>query len=132
MKVRLAGYSALVLAAVLSIASSRFGPAQLATSHVLSGGMCFGVGTYATLHGSPIDPRLTWASDRGSGQRFELIWPLGYRAEFNPGLQLFDSFGQQVGREGDLIVGSCVGGNPAVWSVDSHDLRPPTWQPGDG
>lgn len=98
------------------------------------GGCPVGVGRDATLHGSAADPRVTWATDNGSGTRFELLWPFGYRARFDPSLELVDSYGAAVGHEGDQIVGSCLSqpGDGGAVRVDASEIRPATWQPGDG
>ena len=95
----------------------------------------FGVGRDVVLRGSVLDPRVTWANDRAGGVRFELLWPMGYQARFTPNLELLDEQGAVVGREGDLIIGSCSITDPGDGSalrVSAEDVRPPTWQPGDG
>jgi hypothetical protein len=85
------------------------------------------------LHGSVSDLRVTWATDRASGGRFELLWPMGYQARFTPQLELLDERGTAVAREGDLIIGSCgPTGDDAPVRVSAEEVRPPTWQPGDG
>jgi hypothetical protein len=66
-----------------------------------------GVGLEATLHGSASDSRVAWAIDTRSGQRFELVWPPGYRARFTPQLAVLDGSGAVVGHEGDRITGGC-------------------------
>jgi hypothetical protein len=66
-----------------------------------------GVGLDAVLHGSPADPRVTWAVDRSSGRRIELIWPPGYRAGFDPTVAVFDDHGRVVARDGDSVDGGC-------------------------
>ena len=96
------------------------------------GGCTMGVGRDATLHGSPTDPRVTWATDNGSGMQIEILWPVGYSARFDPNVEVFDASGKVVGREADLIVGSCA--TPpnylAIWRIEARDIRPPSWQPG--
>ena len=66
-----------------------------------------GVGLDATLHGSASDPHVAWAVDARSGERFELVWPPGYRARFTPGLVILDASGTEVARDGDHITGGC-------------------------
>jgi hypothetical protein len=71
--------------------------------------------------------------ERASGLQFGLLWPIGYQARFVPGLELVDERGTVVAREGDLIIGSCgPTGDDAPVRVSAEDVRPPTWQPGDG
>lgn len=98
------------------------------------GGCAIGVGLDATLHGSPTDPQVTWATDNWSGTRMELLWPVGYSAGFDPGLELFDAGGRVVGHEGDLIIGTCTMGSwgDLFHRVEANDIRPPSWRPGDG
>jgi len=106
----------------------------LPTSLFWRGGCTIGVGRDATLHGSPTDSRVTWATDNGLGMRIEILWPVGYSARFDPNVEVLDASGNVVGREGDLIVGSCTMPpyDPAIWRVEARDIRPPTWKPGDG
>jgi hypothetical protein len=105
------------------------GTAALSTDPAWSGGCGIGVGLDAVLHGSPNDARVAWAIDRSSGARSELVWPNGYSARFLSGLEILDSKGTVVARDGDLIIGTCMGDPPRV---DAGEVRPPTWQPGDG
>jgi hypothetical protein len=98
------------------------------------GACSMGVGLDATLHGAVTDPRVTWAVDRSSGIRLDLLWPFGYGARFSPDLEVLDEHGTVVGHEGDLIIGTCMT-NPAdggAFRIDALEVRPPTWQPGDG
>jgi len=72
-------------------------------------GLCFiGVGRDAVLHGSPDDARLTWATDRTTGERLELLWPVGYAVTFDPALTVLNEQGKAVAHEGDLVIGSCI------------------------
>ena len=41
----------------------------------------------------------------------EVTWPAGYRARFNPNLEVLDESGNVVIREGDAVSGAC-GNNP--------------------
>ena len=52
------------------------------------------------------DPRVTWLVTRG-GDRLEVVWPPGYTARFTGGLEVVDSTGIVVFREGDAISGGC-------------------------
>jgi hypothetical protein len=58
---------------------------------------------------------------------------MGYYARFAPLLELLDERGTVVAREGDLIIGSCsINADDALVRVSAEEVRPPTWQPGDG
>ncbi|HEX7612729.1 MAG TPA: hypothetical protein VF371_08130 [Candidatus Limnocylindrales bacterium] len=84
----------------------------LPTVNWLAGGLCAGVGLDAVLHGSPSDPRVAWLeSSLGGPSRMEVTWPAGYRARFNPNLEVLDESGNVVIREGDAVSGAC-GNNP--------------------
>lgn len=94
---------------------------------------CRGVGLESVLRGSTSDPRVFWMVDRTTGQRAEIIWPAGYHARFDSGLDVLDDHNVPVGKEGDLIIGTCGGrGLGGPFRISSRDVRPPTWQPGDG
>jgi hypothetical protein len=69
---------------------------------------CAGTGfaQVVQLHGSATDPRLTWMT-WADGTRRELVWPPGYSARFNPGLEVLDEAGNVVGREGAILSGGC-------------------------
>ena len=71
---------------------------------------CAGVGTDATLTGSPTDPRLAWMVDPQGG-RHEIVWPQGFTARFDPELAVLDASGTVVYRAGDKIDGGCVTGS---------------------
>jgi hypothetical protein len=125
----------LVLSSGLSAPSASSG--RLPTYLDWTGGCSIGVGRDATLHGSPSDPQVTWATDNSSGMRSEIIWPSGYTARFDPNVAVLDASGNVVGREGDFVIGSCTmvatdPVDPIVWLVEGNDIRPPTWKPGDG
>ena len=68
---------------------------------------CAGVGTEATLAGSPTDPRLAWMVD-SHGRRHEIVWQRGFTARFDPDLAVLDASGKVVYRAGDKIDGGCV------------------------
>jgi len=71
---------------------------------------CAGVGTAATLVGSPTDPRLAWLVDFQGG-RHEAVWPRAFTARFDPDLAVLDPSGKVVYRAGDVIDGGCVTGS---------------------
>jgi hypothetical protein len=124
-----------VLALCWSLTACRFfAAASLHTNPTRLGSCSVGVGRDATIHGSAADPRLAWAIDNGSGERVELVWPLGYTARFSPALTILDRDGLVVAHEGDLIIGSCLNNDdePGAIQVDPADIRGPGWQPGDG
>jgi hypothetical protein len=56
-----------------------------------------------TLRGDPTNQsRPVWVESRGGG-RLTVVWPYGFSARFSPGLELLDSEGEVVAREGDLL-----------------------------
>ncbi len=57
--------------------------------------ICAGVGTGATLAGSPTDPRVAWLVDPTGGRR-EIVWPPGFTARFDPDLAVLDASGKVV------------------------------------
>jgi hypothetical protein len=67
------------------------------------------------LHGSATDPRLAWMV-WADGSRRELVWPLGYSARFDPGLEVLDEAGHVVAHEGTLLTGGCpMTSDGAMW-----------------
>jgi len=81
----------------------------LPTTNWLARGACGGVGLDAVLHGSPTDPRVAWlVNNLGGPPRMEVLWPAGYRARFNPNLEVLDEHGNVVQRVGDAVTGACV------------------------
>ncbi len=138
------GRRGLVLGAALAFMMAACANAAISQSPVIlvplpespawRGGCGIGVGVDAVLRGSVADPRVTWATDRQSNHRLELLWPVGYEAWFAPRLVLLDEHGIVVGREGDLIIGICSLPTPAdddAARVSASDIRPSTWD-GDG
>ena len=94
----------------------------LPTTNWLAEGTCAGVGLDAVLHGSPTDPRGAWLDDKLGGQsRMDVTWPAGYRARFNPNLEVLDETGSVVISEGDAVAGAC-GYNPDTGMIY---LEPP-------
>lgn len=77
-------------------------------------GGCRDVGVDATLAGDPNDRRVTWLVVEGG--RRDIVWPPGFRAQFDPKLEVLDASGKVVYRAGDKIDGGCTAGpadNPA-------------------
>ena len=121
--------------AVMSLAScGLLVSTRLPSNPTWRGGCAIGVGRDATLHGSSSDARVTWATDTAAGGRLDLLWPVGYSARFSPHLEILDEHGTVVAHEGDLIIGSCLtqSDDGGAVRVDASQVRPPTWQPGDG
>jgi hypothetical protein len=118
----------------LVVGCGSFGGFSLRTDATRQGSCSIGVGRDATIHGSVSDPRLAWAIDNSSGRRVELIWPVGYSARFSPQLVVVDRGAKVVAHEGDLIIGSCLNRpeDADAIQIDPAEIRPPTWQPGDG
>lgn len=99
----------------------------------VAGRGCRGVGVDGILRGSKADPRVAWMADNLSGERVELIWPVGYHARFSVYLEVLDDRAVVVGRAGDRIIGTCFRREPGdPLHVSAEELRPPDWQPGDG
>lgn len=74
---------------------------------------CAGIGIAATLHGDVRDPHVAWLVTT-EGTRLEALWLPGYRARFEPSLQVVDPSGAVVIREGDPVSGGCVTGVQTV------------------
>jgi len=74
---------------------------------------CAGVGITggARLAGDPNDPRTAWLIE--SGQRRDMVFPLGLAARFTPALEIVNGLGVVVARAGDEVVGGCVVGDPS-------------------
>lgn len=64
---------------------------------------------YAVLDGDPKDSRITWAMQ--GTKRIELDWLPGYRARFNPNLEILDERGDVIWHEGALIGWACWEGS---------------------
>ncbi len=77
------------------------------TKGLPEGAPCAGVGLNAILHGDPDDPQLAWLVTE-VGTRVNVAWPIGYRARFNPTIEVLDHTGMVVLREGDRIHGGCT------------------------
>lgn len=89
----------------------------------MSADVCDGVGQSGVVHGNPADPEVVWLGPLvGPGERTDVIWPIGYRAVFDPSLSVIDERGQAVLREGDYVDGGCVTGDAAS---DPILLAPP-------
>ena len=80
---------------------------------------CGGVGISAVLRGDPHDPRIAWLMNN-LGTRVNITWPPGYRARFDPGLEVLDAAGVVVLKDGDSVTGACVTSSP-----DLLHLEPP-------
>jgi hypothetical protein len=66
-----------------------------------------GVGGW-TITGSPSDPQVVWlVSGDGTRMATKLVWPPGYRARFNPDLQILDANGLVVYLDGDQVLSGC-------------------------
>jgi hypothetical protein len=94
----------------------------LSTYNWLTGyGLCAGTGLDAVLHGSPTDAHVAWLDGEqvvgplGEPEvvRLEIVWPAGYRARFDPNLEILDENGNVVMRDGDTVTGDCGGGGEA-------------------
>jgi hypothetical protein len=119
-RLRLAGWVLVVVATALS----GCGPAALATGPAVVGGqevVCMAALAEGILHGDPDDPRLAWLVNP-DGVRYELQWPRGFTARFNPELEMVASNGEVVAREGDdLDLGGGFGARDGAFSVCEID-----------
>jgi hypothetical protein len=61
------------------------------------------------LAGNPDDPKVTWLQN--GPERRDILWPPGYRADFDPTLRVFDRFGRELLREGGGVAGGCSVGD---------------------
>jgi hypothetical protein len=84
---------------------------------------CAGGAFPGQLHGSAGDPRHVWMT-YPDGSRAEIAWPAGYRARFDPALELLDASGRVVGREGSAIEGGCPTADPKVLRVELGPIGP--------
>ena len=72
-----------------------------------------GGGGFMILMGAPSDPHLTWEVGPDGGRQ-DIVWPPGYRARFDPSLEVLNPAGAVVFRQGDQIAaGGCVAGGPS-------------------
>ena len=84
--------------------SGRPGDIALPTTRTAPTAACAGVGISFPniLHGSPADPKLTWATfGQGDSYRASVTWPSGFVARFDPELKVIHADGSTVAREGD-------------------------------
>jgi hypothetical protein len=92
---------------------------------------CAGVGfSDSILHGSPTAADHVWleaVDTHVSPPVVAVRWPAEFRARFVPALELLDSTGAVVAREGDLL--KTVGGYPgadgrfAIWEFDGRSYN---------
>ncbi len=71
---------------------------------------CAGVGLAMVLRGDASDPAVAWLVPFDRAGRKDVLWPAGYRARFAPTLEVLDTKGVVVARDGDFIDGACVAG----------------------
>jgi hypothetical protein len=85
-----------------------------------------------------MDTQHAWGIDNSGGDRVELLWPAGDVARFTPQLKVLDANGQAVAHDGDLIIGRCLPpphidpSDEEFARVYAAQIRPPTWEAGDG
>lgn len=78
---------------------------------------CGGVGISAILRGDPHDPHIAWLVNN-LGTRVNITWPEGYRARFDPGLEVVDAAGVVVLKNADSVTGACVTDNPDLYHLE--------------
>jgi hypothetical protein len=69
-------------------------------------GACGGVGFFdSVLHGDPTAAVPVWIEplSPGPARKIEVVWPFGFSARFVPSLELLDSSGMVIAREGDRL-----------------------------
>jgi hypothetical protein len=78
---------------------------------------CAGIGlSDAVLHGDAQDPKVAWLSLGSS--RIDVLWPAGFRARFNPRLEVLDEAGTVIARERDPVWGGCTTATHNVLSME--------------
>jgi hypothetical protein len=82
---------------------------RLLPSTAFDSDVCRGIGLDATLVGDPNDDRMAWLQ-QADGTRRDLVWPEGYKARFSPSLEVLDSHGDTLFRQGDRVAGACIAG----------------------
>ena len=78
---------------------------------------CAGVGISAVLRGDPRDPHIAWLVNN-LGARVNITWPPGYRARFDPRLEVLDAAGVVALKDGASVTGACVTGKPDVLHLE--------------
>lgn len=69
-------------------------------------GACAGVGFFdSVLHGDPNAAMPVWIEPLppGPAGKIDVVWPFGFSARFAPSLELLDSGGMVIAREGDRL-----------------------------
>jgi hypothetical protein len=91
---------------------------RLPTNGAPERGGCLGVGLGAILRGDPNDGRFAWLDSNGG--RIDVFFPLGFVGRFTPKLEVLDTSGRVVARDGDQIAGGCwtVNDGPILILVD--------------
>src|SRR3954453_19794160 len=64
---------------------------------------CGGVAIPATLAGDPHDPRVVWRVGFTDGRRTDVVRPAGYRAVFNPELEVLSADASVMLRGGEFV-----------------------------
>lgn len=89
------------------------------TVFVVEGQPCLFLSFEGVLGGDPDADRVAWLELRND-DRWEVVWPSGYRARFAPRLQILDAGGRVVLEEGATVTSACAVGDP-----DTVLLEPP-------
>lgn len=95
-----------VLAFSIALVLAGCGPSRLdlPTTSLES---CSGYGIAAVLRGDAADPDVAWIERHPTRERIDAVWPTGFTARFDPELEILDSSGRVVMREGDYVNGTC-------------------------
>jgi hypothetical protein len=116
--------TALALAILITGCTSLALPTDPEWHYTGPGDPCRGVGLNGILRVSTSDQRIFWMENRPTGERADIIWPAGYHARSNFGLEVIDDHNVVVGREGDLITGTCFHGEGGPIHVSAGELQP--------
>lgn len=82
----------------------------LPTVFVIEGQPCLFLSFEGVLRGDPEAERIAWLEL--PNDRWEVVWPSGYRARFAPRLQILDQGGRVVIEEGGRVTSACAVGDP--------------------
>jgi hypothetical protein len=82
----------------------------LPTVFVVEGQPCVFLSFEGVLRGDPEADRVAWLDLRND--RWEVVWPSGYRARFAPQLQILDPGRRVVIEEGGAVTSACAVADP--------------------
>ncbi|HEX5467176.1 MAG TPA: hypothetical protein VFW92_10935 [Candidatus Limnocylindrales bacterium] len=68
-----------------------------------------------TLVGDPTADPPDWGVTRADARRFDIVWPAGFTARFDPDLEILDPSGAVVARAGTISDAGGTGDDQTVW-----------------